>query len=100
MWKSFYGRNRKGMCYVCRAYSKSKDGEFNGPHKMFSALDRSYVENRISDEMIKDTGSSDFMCDTKELTDDLYLVIMYVKENSKKHECLKRLGFHRLEGIV
>ena len=98
--KSFYDRPRKGMCYVSRVYSKVRDGEFDGSHQMYSKLDRKYVKNRISDEMIKDTNSSDWMYDTKDVTEDLYMVIVYVKENSKKFNCLKRLGFEMLQGIA
>ena len=100
MYRTFYDRPRKGMCYVGRMYSKTRDGEFNGSHQSYSKLDRNYVKNRISDEMIKDTGSSDWMHDTKDITEDLYMVIVYVKENSKKFDCLKRLGFELINGIA
>ena len=97
----FYTLNRKGMCHVYKMFSKKVDGEFSGPHKMYSKLDRKYVRNRISDAMIEYTKSSDWMHFVQDVTDDLYLVTVYVKKDSKKYEVLKKLGFSLMEfGLV
>lgn len=91
---NFYKMERKGMVYMSKVYRKSVDGEFREPnHKIHSRHDRKYVKNRISDEMKKENGNTDFMYSMFDVTDDVYVVVAWIKKDSSKYDVLKRLGF-------
>lgn len=83
-----------------RAYSKTKDGIFDKDHTIYERLDRDLVKVRILDEVMKEAKSCDLIYDVKDITEDIYLVTVYLKKNSKKYNCLRRLGFEDLNGIA
>ena len=91
---NFYKMERKGMVYMSKVYRKSVDGEFHEPsHKIHSRHDRKYVKNRIGDEMKKENGNTDFMHSIFDVTDDIYVVVAWIKKDSSKYNVLKKLGF-------
>ena len=103
MINHFYEKAQKGFGYLGRFYRKDIDGEWEEDESLHyhrKKNDEKYVKTRLNAALMKAAKSRDMSFDKIDVDDNLYLIVVCVKEATKKYDAFLSEGFAKLNGVI
>ena len=91
---------RKDFVIIGKICDIEVDGPWKDPgRKMHAKLDRKYYQVRVQDALLKSKCGQSFNYKMFPITDKKYLVLVALKEGTRKYETLTDFGFKRMKRV-